>query len=127
MTDAISDLDAAKLYSELNYQKINILAEPYVKRYGNERSKYLETPYFVLTDSLKALEHTTIEKALLHSSYVSDDYIALNAHRKQKYIFEPEMKMNHIFASAQKFTEAITYFNQTVNYPIYYINKQESE
>lgn len=127
LTDAISDLDAAELYSELNYQKINILAESYVKRYGNERSKYLETPYFVLTDSLKALEHTTIEKALLHSSYVSDDYIALNAHRKQKYIFEPKMKMNHIFASAQKFTEAITYFNQTVDYPIYYINKQESE
>ena len=35
--------------------------------------------------------------------------------------------MNHIFAPAQKFTEAITYFNQTVDYPIYYISKQESE
>ncbi|OSI15097.1 hypothetical protein BWD09_09265 [Neisseria dentiae] len=127
LTDAISDLDAAELYSELNYQKINILAESYVKRYGNERSKYLETPYFVLTDSLKALEHATIDKALLHSSYISDNYIALNAHRKQKYIFEPKMKMNHIFAPAQKFTEAITYFNQTVDYPIYYISKQESE
>ncbi|GAB1659546.1 CgeB family protein [Mannheimia haemolytica] len=126
LTDSISDLDAAELYSELNYQKINILAESYVKRYGNERSKYLETPYFVLTDSLKYLEHTIIEKALLHSSYISDNYIALSAHKKQKYIFEPKMEMNHIFAPAQKFTEAITYFKKTVDYPIYYINKLEA-
>ncbi|HHW7475031.1 TPA: CgeB family protein [Mannheimia haemolytica] len=126
LTDSISDLDAAELYSELNYQKINILAESYVKRYGNERSKYLETPYFVLTDSLKYLEHTIIEKALLHSSYISDNYIALSAHKKQKYIFEPKMEMNHIFAPAQKFTEAITYLKKTVDYPIYYINKLEA-
>ncbi|MBF0803572.1 MULTISPECIES: glycosyltransferase [unclassified Neisseria] len=127
LTDAISDLDAAELYSTFNYQKINILAESYVYRYGNEHSQYLETPYFALTDSLENLQHAFIEKALLHSSYIQDNYIALTAHKKQKYIFESKMKMNHIFASAQKFTEAITHFGQTMDYPIYYIGKQENE
>lgn len=125
LTDAISDIDAAEIYSEFNYQKINVLAESYVKNYGNEKSKYLETPYFVLTGSLIELECNTIEKALLHSSYLSDDYISLTAHKKQKYIFESKMNMNHIFAPTQKFVEAITHFGLVIECPIYYINKKE--
>lgn len=125
LTDAISDIDAAEIYSEFNYQKINVLAESYVKNYGNEKSKYLETPYFVLTGSLIELECNTIEKALLHSSYLSDNYISLTAHKKQKYIFESKMNMNHIFAPTHKFVEAITNFGLVIEHPVYYINKKE--
>ncbi|MGV6989031.1 CgeB family protein [Testudinibacter sp. P80/BLE/0925] len=124
LSTTFSDLDAAEIYSEYNQNKINVLAESYIRRYGNERSKYVETPYFVLADSLEKSALDKIEKALLHSSYLSDGYIALTEHEKQKYIFEPRMMMNNIFAPQNKFVEALASFKQLVEQPIYYISRQ---
>lgn len=121
MTKAFSDLDVAEIYSEFNYQKINVVAESYIERYGNERSIYVETPYFILVNKLQELNQQQMDKALLHSSYVTDDYISLTPHKERKYIFETTMKMTNVFAPKNKFMESITLFNQTVQQRIYYI------
>lgn len=121
LTKAFSDLEVAEIYPEFNYQKINVVAESYIERYGNERSIYVETPYFILVNKLQELNQQQIDKALLHSSYVADDYISLEPHKNKKYIFETTMKMNNIFAPKNKFIESITSFNQTIQQRIYYI------
>ncbi|OSI09334.1 CgeB family protein [Neisseria canis] len=127
LDDNVSGLESAELYTDFNYGKINVLAESYLLRYGKQNTQYLDTPYFVLTDNLEVLNPSVVEKALLHSSYLSDGYIALTPHKNQKYIFESTMNMNHIFASAKKFSEAVKYFKQAVELPVYYINKHEGK
>lgn len=124
LSKEVSDLESADIYSHYNHQRISIVAESYINRYGTEKSKYLETDYFVLVGNLNYLDKNNIEKALLHSSYITDDYISLTAHATQKYIFEPEITMNNVFAPAHKFIEALHYFKQNIKKPVYYINKQ---
>lgn len=121
LSKTFSNLDVAEIYSEFNYQKINVVAESYIDRYGNEHSIYVETPYFILVNKLQELNQQQMEKALLHSSYVTDDYISLESYKDKKYIFETTMKMSNIFAPKNKFMEAITSFNQTIQQRIYYI------
>lgn len=121
LTKEFSDLEVAELYSEFNYRAINVVAESYIERYSNDSSRYIETPYFILANKLNEINQKQIGRALLHSSYVDNDYISLESHGDKKYTFEPVMKMSNIFAPKNKFTEAIASFNQTIQQRIYYI------
>ena len=121
LSDKVSDLDSAELYSELNYLDVNIAALSYIKKYKGESSSFINTPYFVLTDSIESLDYNIIEKALLHSNYIVEDYISLSAHKDKKYIFEEKMTMNNIFAPKDKFIYSIINRNKVTSDPIYYI------
>ena len=121
LSEKISDLDSAELYSELNYLDINIVALSYIKKYKGESSNFINTPYFALADSIESLDYNIIEKALLHSNYIVEDYISLSAHKDKKYIFEEKMTMNNIFAPKDKFIYSIINRNKVTSDPIYYI------
>ena len=121
LSEKVSDLDSAELYSELNYLDINIVALSYIKKYKGESSNFINTPYFALADSIESLDYNIIEKALLHSNYIVEDYISLSAHKDKKYIFEEKMTMNNIFAPKDKFIYSIINRNKVTSDPIYYI------
>ena len=44
LSEKVSDLDSAELYSELNYLDINIVALSYIKKYKGESSNFINTP-----------------------------------------------------------------------------------
>ena len=121
LSEKVSDLDSAELYSELNYLDINIVALSYIKKYKRESSNFINTPSFALADSIESLDYNIIEKALLHSNYIVEDYISLSAHKDKKYIFEEKMTMNNIFAPKDKFIYSIINRNKVTSDPIYYI------
>lgn len=121
LSDKINDLESAELYSEFNYLNINIVALSYINKYKTEKSNFIDTPYFILTDNVANLDISMTNKALLHSDYINQEYISLSTHKDRKYIFERTMKMNNIFAHKSKFIYSLEHFNKITNDSIYYI------
>lgn len=124
LSDEILDLNCADLYSKFNHQRISVIAKSYIQKYGKANNSYIETPYFVLTDSLLSLMVDRVEKALLHSCYILNDYISLKMHKEQKYIFESAVLVNQIFAPAHKFYEATCCYNKVIDSSVYYIDAE---
>ena len=127
LTDNISDLDAAALYTEFNDISVNVVAKSYIEKYAKPNFNCIETPYFILIDSLKELDITVVEKALLHSSYLSNEFISLLPHSHKKYIFEESLIMNNIFTFRTNFLESINSFNEKKEAKVFYILESKND
>ena len=127
LDEKVNGLDVADFYTKFNSNaNINVISEAYIKKYTNLNFHCIETPFFILSDSLLELSEKIIEKALLHSSYIGTEFIALTPHQHGRYIFENEFVMNKVFAQNLRFIEALNKLNQKVNSQIYYIEQYEN-
>ena len=127
IADSISDLDVAALYAEFNDIHVNVVAQSYIKRYAKSDFNCIETPYFILIDSLEKLDPVIVEKTLLHSSYLNDEFISLLPHKDKKYIFEESLVMNNIFAFRESFMKVIKNFNEKVNERVFYVWESKND
>lgn len=122
----IEDILIAQMYSEFNNGAINIISESYIKNYSEEKSNFVETPFFALVDSVDQYDESLIDKVLLHTSYINNGYISLIPHKDTKYIFEESFIVRNILGPKKCFLEILHNMNQKMNKKIYFTSSKEN-
>jgi len=119
LSPEILNIDIAPLYSKYSFNNTSIVSLDYLKKYSTDFSQCIETSHFALVDYKRDVDQDFISNALLHTSYIEQEFISMVSGKK--YQFSWSGVMIDVIAQKSKFKKAIMSYDQLVDAEFYTI------
>jgi hypothetical protein len=119
LSSKIPNIDIAPIYSQYTFNNTSIVSLDYLQKYSTDFSQCIETSHFALVDHQRNVSPYFLSKALLHNSYIEQEFISMIPGKK--YQFSQQGVMIDVIAQKSKFKDAIMSYGQLVDADFYTI------
>jgi spore maturation protein CgeB len=119
LSSKIPNIDIAPIYSQYTFNNTSIVSLDYLQKYSTDFSQCIETSHFALVDYKRDVSQYFLSKALLHNSYIEQEFISMIPGKK--YQFSRQGVMIDVIAQKSKFKDAIMSYGQLVDADFYTI------
>ncbi len=119
ISESVDDIDVAPLYTKFNGDNVEIISLSYIRKYGKLDYK-VSTSHCAFIDCHKDVDANYLENAILHTSYLDDEFILLSS-GTQYHLSESEI-LADVIVKSQYFEYVLQNYNKNVTNKFYSLN-----